>query len=278
LTDVIQVNRRLLIVTQKLADIVKFKTDYFSIDKKIDHYIAAYQAKIESLNAIMHNLAQPSDMDVDAMDVDAMDVEAMDVDPHDDLPLNESDQPLDFQNDQPQPGPSHYSQPTNNDSHNNPLTDEDEDDIFSRMEIDFDNAGSNDDVTVSCNSSLDESFLGFEEEEQIQDGNIVLAIQNAIISNHNDNVFSLSVQNPTLYMRNTQPLAQFMLQNEIRPTPRPTHSHLELAQGTTVNPHLINVAADGVITSKQYHDVMDPFTDMSNKKCKHFFPDYFCKS
>lgn len=37
-----------------------------------------------------------------------------------------------------------------------------------------------------------------------------------------------------------------MLQHEIRPTPKPVISHLELAQGTTVNPHLIHVTADDV--------------------------------
>jgi len=167
---------------------------------------------------------------------------------------------------------------SNNELYNNSLTDDDENDVFSRMEIDFDNAGSNSDATISCSSSIEEHFLGFEEEEQNQDANIVLAIQNLLISNHNDNTFALSVQNPTLYMRNTTPLAQFMLQHEIRPTPKSANSHLELAQGTTVNEHLIHVAADGVITCKQYHDVMEPFTDMSNKKCKHFSPDYLCKS
>jgi len=167
---------------------------------------------------------------------------------------------------------------SNNDSYNNPLTDDDENDVFARMEIDFDNAGSNSDATISCSSSIDEHFLGFEEEEQNQDANMLVAIQNVLITNHNDNVFALSVQNPSLYMQNTIPLAQFMLRHEIRPTPKPGNSHFEPAQGNTVNPHLIHVAADGVITSKQYHDVMEPFTDMGNRKRKHFFPDYFCQS
>lgn len=56
----------------------------------------------------------------------------------DGLPLNENRQPLEFANDQPQPGPY----------------DDNENDIFSRMEMDFDNAGNNYDAPISRNSSL----------------------------------------------------------------------------------------------------------------------------
>lgn len=57
--------RRLLIVPKKLAETIKFKTDFFSMDPKIDHYIAVYQGKIESLKSIMDNLRPPSDVAVD---------------------------------------------------------------------------------------------------------------------------------------------------------------------------------------------------------------------